>query len=465
MKKLYIRNPHLFAGPFARSGFRAASFDKGAAILRKLNLPKFMDMRFPSHDDWEALVVNPDACAEYKKGDKMGHPSAVYPAWTPLQTYDALRSYCKFPVGEDLSLTQDESIPPDMRPVPGQPHKVILYNPGRGDSAEGMMAIAQIEEIHREYPDVEFIWQGVSSYKTIFTSSVQSAVYDIWRISKLGSLCPPRSARRLTVDEVLANPDEHRSWLREIGYDVSSLGGVQRNCEINLASVRWAQLNYLKMQQLYDAVEVGPLGEIPEDEVLSARASLARGPRSISPTDGVLCDACTLAPVCGWYREGLVCGVPKREYSKLAKTFGTRDAGVIIDGLIKLGEIQADRVAADLEEEEVTGRRSAETDRRLRMLTDHGIKTAKLIDPSLNGKGVQVNVGVVGAGGSTSVGIGGISRTPQELVSSMVRELEARGVPREDITGEAIMGLLEATTSARGEKLIEEVIDAEVIES
>jgi len=132
--------------------------------------------------------------------------------------------------------------------------------------------------------------------------------------------------------------------------------------------------------------------------------------------------------------------------------FGTRDAGVIIDGFVELKNIQAKRVAEDLQEEADTGERNIVTDKRLKDLFDAGVKVAKLIDPKLVGGGNTINLGMIG--GTAVIA----QQTPQELMASTVRALEAQGIPRADITPDMIRGVLEGVAN-RG--AVRDVIEIE----
>ena len=150
--------------------------------------------------------------------------------------------------------------------------------------------------------------------------------------------------------------------------------------------------------------------------------------------------------------------MPSTDSAKLAKLMGSRDADQLIEGLSEIAKVQAERVGKDLQEEEDSGKRFPETDKRLKDLFDSGQKIARLVRPELNGRGVQVNVGVMG--GTAVVQ----QRTPQELVSGAIRALEEKGIPRERITEDAILGLLEGVTSRKGAELLEDVVDAELAE-
>ena len=84
---------------------------------------------------------------------------------------------------------------------------------------------------------------------------------------------------------------------------------------------------------------------------------------------------------------------------------------------------------------------------------DQGVKLAKLIDPNLNGSKVQVNVSGAATVSATS---------PRQLIAAAVRELEARGVPREKITTEMIQGLL---TGMNDESAKNRAIEGTVVQS
>lgn len=106
---------------------------------------------------------------------------------------------------------------------------------------------------------------------------------------------------------------------------------------------------------------------------------------------------------------------------------------MIIDGLGTLLAANTRRLEGGLREEEAFGERNPEVTKMMGQVFDHGIKLAKLIDPSLRGAAVQVNVGaqaqVAGA-------------NPQQLVAAAFRALEAQGFTREEITPDMVQNLL-----------------------
>ena len=80
----------------------------------------------------------------------------------------------------------------------------------------------------------------------------------------------------------------------------------------------------------------------------------------------------------------------------------------------------------------------------------NGVKLAKLIDPTLNGgPKVQINVG---QGGAAAVQ----AATPNQVLGSIVRELERRGMPRDKITPDMVGNLLaEMGNAGQAPKAIE----------
>ena len=146
------------------------------------------------------------------------------------------------------------------------------------------------------------------------------------------------------------------------------------------------------------------------------------------------CDTCTLALNCKLYRKGAVCAVPGSEGIELSRYFDTRNSDTILDGLGKLMAMQADRIKDAIDDEKETGKKDKEINKDLKNLFDQGTKLAKLVDPSLRGTSqtnVQVNLGA-GTNGAPS---------PRQLIAEAVKELELRGVPRENITPEMIQGM------------------------
>lgn len=78
----------------------------------------------------------------------------------------------------------------------------------------------------------------------------------------------------------------------------------------------------------------------------------------------------------------------------------------------------------------------------LNSLFSQGVQLAKLVDPSLRGAKVSVNVGVA-AGGSAQIEAG----NPKAIIAGVVRQFELEGVPRDKITPAMIEGALAGMAS------------------
>ena len=125
--------------------------------------------------------------------------------------------------------------------------------------------------------------------------------------------------------------------------------------------------------------------------------------------------------------------MPESEPSELAKLMNSRDSDKIIQGLSALLGKEADRVQGAVEREEEAVKTGEGYDPQvtamMKVVFDHGVKLAKLVDPKLaGGTKVQVNVG-----GGLPAGT-----TPQQMAAAMIRQIEEEGTPREDITAEMV---------------------------
>jgi hypothetical protein len=150
--------------------------------------------------------------------------------------------------------------------------------------------------------------------------------------------------------------------------------------------------------------------------------------------------------------------VPGAEPVKLSRMFNTRDADTILDGLRTLLAANANRLERGMQYETVDGEVDPEVTKMVGQVFDQGVKLAKLLEPTRfsGGASVQVNVGTSGA---ASLSAGG----PRQLVAQVVRELEQRGVPRNEITPAMVQATLEAmvATPEQKQKAIEGTVISE----
>lgn len=289
-----------------------------------------------------------------------------------------------------------------------------------------------------------------------------------------GRLVGERELKKILDPEASAAvKKEHQYWLKMIGY--SSFHQVEAyasKVRFEFASMSWAVQNWdtitdatihgiprVKKPTSYTDEEMDKsfLERLSEmsgpDDVYRPKGNADRGSwrwygRKPLPTDRIACDTCSLADVCRAFRQGSVCAVPGTEGDSLQKRFGTRSSSSIISGLQELTKINVKRIERALQVEEENweyenedGQKTrAHLDPELTKLIDktvqHGEKIAKLVDPRLRpGPAAQVLINNQnGAGGQNQLA----HATPQQMTAAVVRELESRGVKREDITPEVI---------------------------
>lgn len=153
--------------------------------------------------------------------------------------------------------------------------------------------------------------------------------------------------------------------------------------------------------------------------------------------DGVFCDNCSLSYCCLLYRKGGACRVPKTKGSRFAAKFASGDAQDILDGMGSLLERKAiivDKRLTKMEEEDTAP--SKEDVRMMDGLFKDAAQLAKLRDPSLTRPqvAVQVNNNQLESGdGQNSI----TAMTDREYAQA-VREIEAAGVSRDNITQQMV---------------------------
>lgn len=452
---IYFRNPDSYASELQESHITNFSWDYGHVARKQIDILKWAKVMLPNVSDWKMLVVAMEGTAEYSPTSKsIDKPDAVYPSWRFSEGYDQLENYCQAPVGQDLFLVYARDIEDRFRPVRNQPHKVLIYDAPDTKSVIGGNYLRHLLRIKAKYPNVEFILHDTGSFRYMFGSNLGSPIFDPRMSAKMGSVIAG-SGKLIKKADLY----ENRKWIHALGFDLDTVrADIPSRVLFNIESVLWAEQNFNKNVEFSLRATHGIDTDTKQGKYEYAQireswltAGSRRAKLSMGPEDGIICDACSLSKSCKFYREGLVCSVPGTSSADLSKAFGTRDAGVIIDGLLDLTKIQAKRVAMDLQEEEDTGERNIITDKRMKDLFDAGVKVAKLIDPKLVGGGATINLGMIG--GTAIIA----EQTPQELMASTVRALEAQGVPRADITPDMIKGVLEGVANRTAVKEVVEV--------
>lgn len=339
---------------------------------------------------------------------------------------------------------------------------------------------------------------GSVGYGKGFGSHPFSVDFDLSHLPSIGAIQLP-NGRLVRKDELREieytnDHDRHEHWALMVGRD-NLLGLVDNEDErirFEIAAMSWAATNWEKVtatrvvginrvdkptdftaeqekkSYLTRLREMSATDEsFKHDEVTRSPWGWGWGRRKALPTDRIACDTCSLADVCKAFRQGSVCAVPNTDGDSLAKKFGTRSSSAITAGLQELMQLNAGRIQTALEHEQknmADEEHPQGLDPELTKLIDktiqHGEKVAKLIDPRLRpGPAALVQVN----NGQQQPTIGA---TPQQLTATVFRELEAKGMKREEITPEIINDYVKVLSnmSPSGDMNDDEYIEGEVTE-
>ena len=438
---LWYRDPDKYIKELVETGELRLCWERATLVKREIDPFQFCALYFGA-ENWKALIIG-DGCAPViDASHNLKKPVAVYPVWKYGDSLDELMELCENPVGEDVKLYSDRTVPADERPVKNQDHVIVITGLPLSSSGPGRRILRNLKEIHEDYPKSTFYIHGMYSYRVLFGMGFGAGDITPKTASKGGVptvVIPPGS--EVTIKQLVANP----MWCRTLGFKPVDLEIPRNRLLFNIKSAAWAAKYWTKEI----AIKLSGEADTKTPEAAYYPPTVGRHTitaRKGAPGDKVICDECSLAVDCKYYRAGFACGVPKTEISKLAAFFGTRDSNDIIDGLSTLLKRNAERLDDALDMEKAIGDMDANVSRQMNQVFDQGLKLAKLIDPTLRGgPNVQVNVG---SGGTASVNVG----DTRQIVAAAMRELEASGIKREDITPAMIEGILTRGASGGTER-------------
>jgi hypothetical protein len=399
------------------------------------------------------MIIGVQNTSEYTTLDSIEHPRAVYPTWAGKHdTVEELIDFIENPWGESEEKCLDLSVPTALRPIYGQPHRVVIHNNPPAISGIGLKYWLMIDRIQQDYPEVELFINGSSSFNVLFGLKFKAADFGLCDAGDRNqtftmpngmfiNLAHPRDLVRLRDSE---------PWVRMLGFTVNEiLANQNRRFAFRIRAAQWAAKHYASNYRFKraefnftdDELKVGNDDYKPRS---SSSIVVRRKVYTVKEAEKILCDRCSIAPNCKVYRAGAICGLKGSEMGELEKYFQSRDAGKIIDGLAELTKLQARRLEATMDEEAKSGDVDPDVTRQMNSLFSNGTKLAKLVNPELAGPGTRVQVNVGTAGNTEIVS----TANPRELVAAAVRALEDRGIPREQITPTMLKGLLSGMASA-----------------
>jgi hypothetical protein len=435
---LWFRNPDQYIRELVDSGAHRFVWKRDVLVKKEIDPNQWASL-YLGVLPWESLVLGNEA-VHIDMDHDIKNPKAVYPIWAYGDEMDVLEDLAANPVGEDMRMCADLSVSIDERPIFGQDHIIVITDTPPANSGPGRRFLKQLKEINEDYPKTIFHLHGTYSFRASFGMGFGSADIDALGATKQNKVTIPPGSE-LAVNALVANPQ----WARVLGFNPVDLNIPRNRTIFNIKSAEWAA----KYWDSEIAPKTARVGEIDHRTPEAAYYAPTIGGHTITarkgaPGDKVICNECSLAIDCKFYRADSVCTVPKTEVSKLAAYFGTRDSYDIIDGLTAIVKRGAERLDTALETESVIGDTDPSVTKQMSVVFDQGIKLAKLIDPKLRGgPSVQVNVG---SGGTAAVQVG----DTRQIVASAMRELEASGVKREEITSAMIEAVI--TRGMTGDK-------------
>lgn len=442
MSEVWFRNPHNYIRELAEVGVGRIAWDRGLLVKRRIDPLKHAAAYFAGRE-WRLLLVGEQGTAEYthESGDV---PVGVYPTWdASIEDLALLEEMMQYEIGEDADACNDPTLTPDQRPIFGQEHRVVVINIPNAGNAIGRALIRKLKELQEDYPGCKLHIHGLYSWRISFGLGFGASDVDPRTNAGKGKVTLP-SGKEMIAEKTVSCPQ----WVTILGMKPVDLTREPRNrCIYNIKSALWAAENYMDniafaSRQRGEQTPVDSTSKkVAPTEVKSKSPFTA--PIVPQPNDKINCDSCSLQNNCKYYRQGSVCSVPGSEPAELAKHFKTRDADLIIDGLGTLLALQARRLDRGVSDENMYGELDPEVTKITNQLFTNGVKLAKLVDPSLNGSGPQVQVNV-GQGNSAAIQ----ASTPNQVLGSIVRELESRGIHKDDITPDMVSNLLQEMSGA-----------------
>lgn len=458
MTELWLRNPKGYIREALECGFRNFTWDVTQAILGRVEVLSWIRTAAVGYsDDVTLLLTDFSGAALYSIFDRYEKPQAVYPTWTPEDKMHRLEWLMQNNIGNMPEFTGDTSVPTQQRPVAGQAHRVVVHRIGKSDEAQRHLVL-QLREMQQRYPECELFVSGMGSYSAMFDYGFTAVDYRPICMSVGGSEAGIFRQVVLPTGKLLHTEHVHdpryTDWFNIIGWDQRKIITKEDYVRVNLDGLRWAHKNFKNITpfvsrrsgkhqpQINDAF----VWTSDKDFILPAARRRVMRNIGIKPNelDQFTCNTCILHNACTLYRKDSVCTVKGSDTVALADSFGTRNSDAIIGGLVKLLQRNAERLEDAQAREDNSDELDPEVTKLYKTVFDQGVKLAKLIDPSLSGAKVHVNIN-----NGQQANLTVATADPRKLVASIVAELEAAGVPREKITSEMIKGAL--TAMAKGD--------------
>lgn len=423
--ELWWRNPIGYLQFISKKNLRQIIWNEQMLTRNRVDPNRVMEMHLPSGVDWRALVIRPHAVSAYevRPGHTSRNPYAEYPVWSYGDSDKEL---------DDLVRAARDTAEPRII-VANIPKFSPLFWP----------FFQWLTDVQDDNRDVIFHIHGFMGFNPTFGIDWRSVDFDPAPSARKGNYYLPCGREMIG-----STHDRHRAearddaiwhkWAGLVGHTAGNKVDYDDRIDCTIESAFWAQRHYREQYRVDFRRRNRLRSELENHPALEGQmqSPLVGKPIEAMVGDKLLCDQCSLASQCRYYREGAVCSLPGSEVEKLTTHFKTRDSSVIIGGLQELMQLQGERLKVGMEEEEARGAVLANTSRVWRDMFDAGVKLAKLLDPKLNGMN--------GGGNVINVGTIEFSTAPaSERAAKAMEALELMGVPREMITNDMVEAVLE----------------------
>lgn len=431
--EVWFRNPHNYIRELVEVGAGNIAWDRGKLAKSRIDPYRHAETYFgQAKTDWRLLLIGTQGTAEYRHGDR-DNPVGVYPTWdASSEPLELLEEMMQYPIGDDGDACNDPTLPADERPVSGQEHRVVVTDLPNMGTGPGKALGRKLKELQEDYPECILHIHGTYGWRLCFGMGFASVDIDPRTNAGKGKINLP-TGKEIIAEKAVLTPQ----WISLLGMTIPQISREPRmRCIYNIKSAMWAGEHFMENIVFQSRGSNTPDIESPKAAPATTNNGtiFTRPNLPVQPTDKINCNTCTLADHCKYYREGSVCSVPGSEPASLSRYFGTRDSETIVAGLAELQKLSARRLEKGIRDEDLMGELDPEVTKIVNQLFTNGEKLAKLVDPTLR-QGPQVQVNVGGA-------VGAAAATPNQLVGGIVRELEARGIPRSQITPEMIQNFI-----------------------
>jgi hypothetical protein len=428
--EVWARNPSSYIKEVVESGLTRSAWDFGHLRKKSIDPQRFLNLYYGTATPWRALVIGEQGTLEVGPRHPIDSPLATYPTW-------------------EYGGNAADLVEMIEHPIEGQEHRVVIIRPPVGNQNIGKAFYRVLAELQEDSPECIIHVHGLYSYRLMFSPWFRSVDFEPRTLAAKGKVTLP-TGKEVRYERTF----DESHWVTLLGMRPHDLRIPRNRCIFNIKSAMWAA------EHFKDAVKIRTKGFThvdPDDPFKRIAESRSIFTRRVQPRQGdkFLCNVCSLQTACKYFREGAVCIVPESEPVELARFFKSRNSDDIIEGLGTLMAAQSHRLkkalaAEDDVEEGEDFKLSKEVTSIINTMFDRGVKLAKLVDPALAAAGAaKVNTNITQINTST----------PQAMVAAIVQEFVNRGIPRESVTPEMLMGVFSAP-----EELRERAIDVAATE-